>query len=583
MKSIGNKVSVAGFLFSIITLSVITIHSQANAANDLILYPGPSGATASLYFTAQIRTEGGTWQNLFIYDQRVCPAAHTSFAYFDADFSKRIEVKVIDGFHKGIGNVRIRPRSLQIPFTMSDSNKTVSFFINRPCKLSIEFPARNQFNALVYDIYQNLHIFANSIETNPPQQGAAGVKYYGPGITNINANIGIASNQTIYIAGGALVRGNISASNVNNVTIRGRGILDVSGFSGSTPRPIAFNNCSNVTVEGIILTNAENWEIVPTASDHVNIKNVKELAWAAYSDGVDIVSSQNVTIDSMFIRNYDDCISIKASGSENNSDIIIRNCVFWNDNAHTILIGPEGNGGSTQRVTYINNEVVESHGGCPYGCGVLAICSGDNMTMNGITFQDIKVDSFTAGDLVNLFIETNEFTSSVGKTIRNVLFKNITFNGFNGQINRIWGYDATRMIDSVTFENLMINGKLILNATDGNFNINNFASHIVFKAGVSAIVTPDIRKIQPGASVFVLPSSSAAHFNLQAFSPDQPVHITIRDANGRQIKNVWIESGIKEYRWKGADNGKISRIKAGIYFYTIQNTKIRIAGKIAVL
>ena len=61
------------------------------------------------------------------------------------------------------------------------------------------------------------------------------------------------------------------------------------------------------------------------------------------------------------------------------------------------------------------------------------------------------------------------------------MFRNITFNGNNKNPNYIKGFDETRCVDGVTFENLKINGQHILNAEQGNFIIGPNAKNIIFK------------------------------------------------------------------------------------------------------
>ena len=55
-----------------------------------------------------------------------------------------------------------------------------------------------------------------------------------------------------------------------------------------------------------------------------------------------------------------------------------------------------------------------------------------------------------------------------GRGINNVYFKNVSYTGSNTSGNTINGYDSTRRIQNITFENLNINGTVITNAAQGN-------------------------------------------------------------------------------------------------------------------
>ena len=84
----------------------------------------------------------------------------------------------------------------------------------------------------------NLMLFANEIEKNKPNPSDRNTLYFGPGIHEIDDEYGflrLKSNQTLYIAGGAVLRARIIVEDEKNVTIAGRGILDGSLLKGRWP------------------------------------------------------------------------------------------------------------------------------------------------------------------------------------------------------------------------------------------------------------------------------------------------------------------------------------------------------------
>ena len=281
-----------------------------------------------------------------------------TFAYFDSDFKQNIEVKVTRN-RGAVGNVRIRPSSYGIIPLIKDSS--ISFFLDRPLKISIEFDE---------DIYSNLFLFANGMEVDPPKKADQGVKYFGPGFHEAGT-IDLNSDETIYLAGGAIVRGNISGKGISNASVRGRGILLNGG--------IRIDDSRDITIDGIIIIDSPGWTIVPRQVSNGVIRNVKMINKTISSDGINPVGCSNIIIEDVFLRIPDDCISIKALRVERpNLDIMIRKSVFWSDAAHCILIGPEGNGTSTERVTISDCDFLE----CQYTesdyWGVFAITNGDD-------------------------------------------------------------------------------------------------------------------------------------------------------------------------------------------------------------
>jgi polygalacturonase len=216
--------------------------------------------------------------------------------------------------------------------------------------------------------------------------------------------------------------------------------------------------------------------------DNSIIRDVKIINKGVSTDGSDPSGCRNLTFDNVFFRIPDDCISIKCyKVTKPNRDLVIRNSVFWSDAAHCIIIGPEGNGLSTERVLISHCDFLE----CKYNSsdywGVFGITNGDNMTIRDITIENCNVEDFSNSNLVAFRIESNEWVKAPGGPIRNVVFRNIIYNGRNVNTNYISGYDEKRNVDSVIFENLQINGQRILNAKQGRFQIGPYATNVVFK------------------------------------------------------------------------------------------------------
>jgi polygalacturonase len=161
----------------------------------------------------------------------------------------------------------------------------------------------------------------------------------------------------------------VSATNAENVSITGDGIIDGagqtwwemaraiknSGVMGSDhprPRLVVFDHCRHVLVEGVTLQNSPMWQLVPYYSDDVTIRNIKVLAPARSpnTDAIDPFSSTNVRIDHVFADVGDDDIAIK-SGAINSQgpdapsrNITITDCTFLH--GHGLSIGSEIAGGA---------------------------------------------------------------------------------------------------------------------------------------------------------------------------------------------------------------------------------------------
>jgi hypothetical protein len=222
-------------------------------------------------------------------------------------------------------------------------------------------------------------------------------------------------------------------------------------------------NSKRITVEGICLT-----QCATGGSDSVTIRNVKSISYYGWGDGMNVFASNNVLFDNVFCRNSDDCTTVYGTrkgftgGCKN---IIMQNSTLWADVAHPIMIGVHGNTPSPdvlEDLQYINIDILDHKEVQLDYQGCLTINAGDNNLVRNVRFENIRIEDFRQGQLVNLRVFFNpKYCTSPGRGIENILFKNISYNGSRAELSVIAGYDATRKIKNVRFENLLINGVLI--------------------------------------------------------------------------------------------------------------------------
>jgi hypothetical protein len=447
-------------------------------AQQLITYPVPQAVVYSMHnddYTVKVRKPGGEWQDLYEYNVKVDldKPQDASMVYFD--FSGTVEVFV----QKNNGNVqsvKIRPSSYEIKPLLNGNS--ITFTLTEPKKISIEFDG---------DKLHNLHVFANPIETFRHDPKDPNVVYFGPGVHMPKDLPGdafnISSGKTVYIAGGAIVRGKLLCDKVQNVRIIGRGIID------QPQRGVEIRHSSNVTVDGIIVVNPKHYTIFAGGSDHLTIRNLKSFSASPWSDGLDFMSCSDVTVDDVFMRNSDDCIAVYGHRWEFYGDAknySVTNSVLWADVAHTINIGVHGNTDKTGEVIedllFQHIEILELDEDDPSAEGCMAIQAGDQNLVRNVRFEDITVDNFQEGKLLQLRVSFFEkYNAAPGRGVENISFKNISYNGLNNSPSIINGLDKEHLVKDVTFENLRINGKLITNIEEANIKVGEFAKNITFK------------------------------------------------------------------------------------------------------
>ncbi|MDR1099311.1 MAG: hypothetical protein LBL28_02405, partial [Treponema sp.] len=114
----------------------------------------------------------------------------------------------------------------------------------------------------------------------------------------------------------------------------------------------------------------------------------------------------------------------------------------------------------------------------------MAFSVSDHNLVRNVVFEKVRVENITEGQLFNLRILFNEkCCTGPGRGIENVTFRNISYNyeGWPENPSVIEGYDQSRVISGIIFENIVINGNRITSFGEGNIRIGQFTEHIVLK------------------------------------------------------------------------------------------------------
>lgn len=175
-------------LFTLIALSLCLTAS----ASELRTAPAPQGVDLKHDFEVAARIPGGQWKNLDTYMMQVDEvkgarhnARKVSVAKFE--FSGTVELRIISKTQHII-SYQVRPLSYRIP--AKQQCDTLQIFINRPRYLSVEVNG---------DIYNNLHIFADTL-MNKPKAKKKDLIYFGPGIHDFHGDsIAVASGKTVFL------------------------------------------------------------------------------------------------------------------------------------------------------------------------------------------------------------------------------------------------------------------------------------------------------------------------------------------------------------------------------------------------
>jgi Glycosyl hydrolases family 28 len=448
-------------------LAVAVSPGSAGKAGEVMSWKAPEGEQLSSAY--HVTVEGIA---VPVYTARSVHGGDYAFATFD--FTGAVNVAVTARTESGpsLSRAVIRPRSARI--TSQTQGDTLTFTLDSPRKLSIEPDGING----------PLLLFASRPENNPPKQGDSSVVYFGPGIHKPE-RIVLKAGQTLYLAGGAVVKGAIIARNADHIRIRGRGILDGTDWpwlKGPAGHLVGIQDSSDVTIEDIVIRGSFAWTVVPMRCRQVTIRNLKIVnSRVQNDDGINPCNSQDVLIDDCFVRTDDDCVALKGLRNLNAADapvrgITVRHCVFWCDRARIFLFAHESQAPAIENLNYHDCDIVH------YVMTPFLLEPGELMPIRNARFENFQIEGDGQREFITLRPTVNQYMK-VKKpgSIQGIVFKNIFVTGETPGPARvvIQGASETNRVDDVVFDNVVCYGRK-LDARSESVNIGAFTGHIRF-------------------------------------------------------------------------------------------------------
>lgn len=167
-------------------------------------------------------------------------------AWLTLDGTAKVSVRYAG---QSIRSATVRPLALGIASEISGD--TVCFTLTKPAALTVEINGAQE---------GALHLFADAPQTEVP--AGEGVIAYGAGVHDAGT-VTLTDGQTVYLAPGAVVRGQFVADGAKDITLCGRGIIDGSTFDrwDQTTVPVDFRNCQQVSVSGVTILDPAAWTL----------------------------------------------------------------------------------------------------------------------------------------------------------------------------------------------------------------------------------------------------------------------------------------------------------------------------------
>jgi hypothetical protein len=465
------------------------------------------------------------------------PRLDTSANYSVAVNGSRVPVSLYNGHSlawfafSGTVNVVVTVKEKVVSYTLSpkrrpvnataDANR-ISFALTEPRQLILR-----DVNALREDLF----LFADALERDPPRPGtqgvvdvadrgadatgrgssvaafqravdevgaAGGVVYVPAGQYRIEGEVLLKSRVSLYLAPGAFVAiapgarfahvTAFPAFDAHDVSIRGRGV-----FYGDSAHQHALQwtaiaiNVDRYAVEDVMFLDPSTTPLRLADVRDATITNVKIVAGSAnLSDGVDIEASQHVTIDRAFIYASDDHVALGA-GSDLRSTrkvverITIKNSLF-DHNGHLLSIVP------FKGVPFIRDVVVES---CDYvrGTEILSIYPFGGTNVSSVRYRNLRFEETSrkyldifAGDCTSWGPQNCGTPAGVVGYVHDIALENVEVDGtptygaiFNAPLKSTWD------VSGVVFDNVLLGGRPVKDRETAHLQCYGYVSNIAFK------------------------------------------------------------------------------------------------------
>ena len=279
----------------------------------------------------------------------------------------------------------------------------------------------------------------------------------------------LSSGDTLYLCEGARLHGRIRAENAENITVCGRGVVDVGDYPERGKRVLLFRNVRGITLRDISVVGSCGWSVHLNGCADAVVDSVNLISWKVCGDGVDIVGSHDVSVTDVFARTADDCVALKATdynGAEGLQDVYnvaVRRCIFWNARpGNGIEIGFETRCEEIRDVCFEDIDLLR----CEYegwqSGGAITIHNGDRARIHDIVYRNIRIER-AEEKLFDFKVLNSRYSRDEKRgVVENILIENLDVTGGELPPSILQGHtDAGCEVRGVTFRNIRYRGTLL--------------------------------------------------------------------------------------------------------------------------
>lgn len=493
---------------------------EPTPTQQLIIYPAPGdlseveGLGQSKAFSVKVNT-----QQAFVYE------AGQGWSFFSFAF-ENTDVQVDVTINEHIDQWQVRPDSSGV--TPTQTGNTFTFTFSKPEKVILQINGPHG---------KKLLISAEPPETEIHAMGEPGVLYFGPGIHYLGYRFTPQNNiHTIYLAGGAVVRGTLRIANRPNLKILGRGIFAMGEWPHDEEEGLNLQSNDGLIVDGVTVVDSPGWQLTIAQSYNVSVRNVKLIATKPHynTDGIEMYHQNNVNVSDFFILANDDAIAIGGGITF----VEVKDGILWNNTNGGSIMFDGGGDVDSHDLLFEDIDVLEN--GSDFNTPVFGTRLGamDSELISKVTFRNIRVENAVRPNGTQIPIIDMKIgvpyawlRGSLGR-MEDISFENVSFP--NGLV-RFQGLDPQNGFSHIKFVDCFVGGEPLSSSAQIQLETR-FTSDISIVSGSQT------------ESVSVSPFPTA---------PTPTPELGIRVAAGTELlKSPGFEEGISA--WKPSYNGKIT-------------------------
>ncbi len=444
-------------------------------------YDDMNGITVSPYYTAKVSdTEIPVYASVVFIRADDTGTLHSfSEIYVDADeeFSFNIE---ITGADVTLQNAVVLPASHGVEALCK--NNTVTASINKTGIYTFLFNGANQYYGYTLFVREKVDEDAE-IAAYIEQYGEDNVWVLDKGVYEYDyVNLVGYKNLVIYLREGAYVKANhlydidcaedenkyweptapgdnaigltrypfLNFYQCDNITLTGRGVIDMTELDRRERRGVVFTACNNVNVSDVKIINSPEWSFIAYGCTDVDIDQVDIIGNRGNCDGFAICNSHDVLVQNCFARVADDTFEVKALGGSMGSErITFSNCIAWGGYARCFGITGEVENPISD-VTFRDCAVIYRDGiwdNDRIG-SLVVVAEKTTGSIDGVLFENIEIFRDEGRPiLVKIYDEEAE-----NFEMKNIVFRNISYTSYMQP--KIAGTDSDTNTVQVTLENI---------------------------------------------------------------------------------------------------------------------------------